>query len=489
VLSAILASETSINLLAARYQMALSLGFHIVLSCFGVAFPAIIFIAHWRGIYRNDADALVLAKRWSKVAAVLFAVGAVSGTILSFEMGLLWPGLMGPYGDVIGLPFALEGIAFFTEAVFLGIYRFGWGRLAPRTHLLTLLPIMAAGLFGTFCIIAVNAWMNAPAGFDLVDGVVTNVDPMAAMFNRAVLGQFVHMWVAAFMVTGFLVASAYAVGMLRGRRDRLHRLGFRIPFAVATVFALVQPFVGHVIGLRLATEQPTKLAAMELAVETEARAPLIIGGVLVDGEVRGGIEIPDLGSLIARGGVDREVPGLNDVPPEDRPPANIVHWSFQTMIAMGMALMAIGAGYWLASWRGRDLLRSRWFLRIAALTGVMAVVALETGWITTEVGRQPWMVNQVLRVADSVTPNNGVVISLAVLVIVYTAMGIAAVRVLLSMTRRWRDGGADLATPYGPPDRVPVGVGASPGAAVPPDGAGPQVGAGGPDGPGGDDAP
>jgi cytochrome d ubiquinol oxidase subunit I len=485
VLSAILASETSINLLAARYQMALSLGFHIVLSCFGVAFPAIIFIAHWRGIYRNDADALVLAKRWSKVAAVLFAVGAVSGTILSFEMGLLWPGLMGPYGDVIGLPFALEGIAFFTEAVFLGIYLFGWGRLAPRTHLLTLLPIMAAGLFGTFCIIAVNAWMNAPAGFDLVDGVVTNVDPMAAMFNRAVLGQFVHMWVAAFMVTGFLVASAYAVGMLRGRRDRLHRLGFRIPFAVATVFALVQPFVGHVIGLRLATEQPTKLAAMELAVETEARAPLIIGGVLVDGEVRGGIEIPDLGSLIARGGVDREVPGLNDVPPEDRPPANIVHWSFQTM----MALMAIGAGYWLASWRGRDLLRSRWFLRIAALTGVMAVVALETGWITTEVGRQPWMVNQVLRVADSVTPNNGVVISLAVLVIVYTAMGIAAVRVLLSMTRRWRDGGADLATPYGPPDRVPVGVGASPGAAVPPDGAGPQVGAGGPDGPGGDDAP
>ena len=263
--------------------------------------------------------ALTLARKWSKVAAVLFAVGAVSGTILSFEMGLLWPGMMETFGDVIGLPFALEGIAFFVEAVFIGIYLFGWDRLPPKVHLRTLIPIIVSGLFGTFCILAVNSWMNAPSGFDLtVDASgtlrATDVDPLAAIFNDALWPQFIHMFVATYLVTGFVAAAVYAVGILRGRRDHAHRLGFIVPFAFATVAALLQPISGHVAGMRLATQQPSKLAAMDLAVETETHAPLIIGGVLIDGEVRGGIKIPGAridGSPAAS--TDRAVPGLERV--------------------------------------------------------------------------------------------------------------------------------------------------------------------------------
>ncbi len=442
------------QLTAARYQMALSLGFHIVLACFGVALPAMIYVLHRRGLRHGDADALALAKKWAKASAVLFAVGAVSGTILSFEMGLLWPGLMSRYGDVIGLPFALEGIAFFVEAIFLGIYLYGWKRLPPEVHLRTLIPMMLAGVVGTFCILSVNAWMNAPAGFTLrPDGTVTDVDPLAAMFNDALWPQFLHMFVAAYVVTGFLVAAVYATGMLRGRRDRAHRLGFTVAFAFAFAGALLQPLLGHVAGARLDTDQPSKLAAMELALETEDRAPVVIGGVLVDGEVRGGIEIPAIASLLAGNSFDTVITGLNDIPADERPPVNVVHWSFQTMIAAGVTMIAIG-GWWL--WRRRRFgddgaLDSPRFLRAAVAAGVLSVVALEAGWVTTEVGRQPWIVYGVMRVEEAVTTNSGIWISLAAMIVIYSSMTVLGARVLLGMARRWRDDPtSDLPTPYGP---------------------------------------
>ncbi|WP_221177400.1 cytochrome ubiquinol oxidase subunit I [Nocardioides marmoriginsengisoli] len=434
----------------AREQMALSLGWHIVLACFGVAFPTIIFAMHWRGIRRQDADALLLAKRWSKVSAVLFAIGAVSGTVLSFEMGLLWPGLMGTYGDVLGLPFAFEGLAFFLEAIFIGLYLYGWGRMPPRQHLLMLIPMAITGVVGTFCVLAVNAWMNNPTGFKLVDGKVTDVDPWAAMFNDGVWLQFAHMWLAAFMLAGFAVAAVYAAGMLRGRTDRRHRLGFLVPFAFASVAALSQPLVGHLLGSRLAETQPAKLAAFELATETESPSPLRLGGILVDGEVRYSIDIPVLGSIIARNSFTKPVEGLETIPEEDRPPVNITHLSFQTMIAIGTALAGLAALFWIARRRGRDLLRRRWFLRAAVLAGPLAFVALEAGWIATEVGRQPWVVYGYLRTADAAGENSGLWWLFGATLVVYSLMTAGAVVVLRSMARRWREGAEDLPSPYGP---------------------------------------
>lgn len=440
------------ELMAARWQMAVSLGSHIVLACFGVALPSMIYVLHRRGLRTGDQAALALAKKWSKASAVLFAVGAVSGTILSFEMGLLWPGMMSRFGDVIGLPFALEGIAFFVEAVFIGIYLYGWDRLPPKVHLRTLIPMMASGAFGTFCVLAVNAWMNAPSGFRIdAAGDVVDVDPMAAMFNRALLGQFLHMLVAAYVVAGFCVAAVYAVGMLRGRRDRAHALGFAVPFTFASIGALAQPLIGHIIGLRLATEQPSKLAAMDLATHTEQSAPFRLGGILVGDRVYGAIDIPAIGSLLARGWFNREVPGLDQFPVDERPPANVVHLSFQLMVGCGLAMIAIAAWY---QWRRRrtdDPFASTRFLRAAVAAAVLAVVALQAGWITTEVGRQPWIVYGVMKVEDAVTSNRGIWISFTAIVIVYTSMGVIAAKVLRSMSRRWRESGSlDLPTPYGP---------------------------------------
>ncbi len=451
---ALLAAEEPSSLLAARWQMALSLGWHIVLACFGVAFPMLIWVVHRRGIRDGDDVALGLAKRWSKVAAVLFAVGAVSGTILSFEMGLLWPELMRTYGDVIGLPFALEGIAFFIEAIFIGVYLYGWGRLPPKVHLFMLVPIAVSGVVGTFCILSVNAWMNTPAGFRLVDGVVTDVDPWAAMFNPGVWVQFAHMWVATVMVVGFSTAAVYAAGLLRGRDDRHHRLGFRVAFAFAAVAALVQPLIGHLAGARLADAQPTKLAAMELAPRTEQPAPLVLGGVLLGGERRFAVEVPRLGSLIARADVDRPVQGLEEFPADERPRdalVTIVHLSFQTMVAIGLTLALLGAVFWWRTRRGRDLLRSRTFLWVALLAGPASVAALQLGWMTTELGRQPWVVYRRMLVEDAVTLGSGVWVTLLAVVVGYAVMTVMAVLTLRSMARRWRDGAPlDLPTPYSP---------------------------------------
>lgn len=438
------------GLLPAREQMAVSLGWHIIVASFGVAFPTMIYVVHRRGIVRDDAVALGLAQRWAKVAAVLFAIGAVSGTVLSFEMGLLWPGLMGRFGDVLGLPFAFEGLSFFVEAIFLGIYLYGWNRMPARRHLAMLIPMGGAGVVGTFCVVSVNAWMNNPTGFRIVNGAVTDVNPWRAMFNDGVWLQFAHMWVGAFIVVGFVVSGVYAAGMLRGRRDAHHRLGFTVPFVFATVAALAQPLIGHLLGLRVGDTQPSKLAAFELATTTEGPAPLRIGGLLIDGEVRWALSIPRLGSLIARNSFDKPVQGLDTIPIADRPPVNITHVAFQSMVGIGTLLAIMVLLFWLLRWRGRDLLIHRWFLRFAVVAGPLAVVALEFGWVATEVGRQPWTVWQVLRTNDAASTNPGLWWSYAGVLLVYLAMTVGAYVVLRSMAGRWRAGEHDLPSPYGP---------------------------------------
>ncbi|MFC0530629.1 cytochrome ubiquinol oxidase subunit I [Phytohabitans kaempferiae] len=424
------------DLAAARLQMALSLGWHIIIASFGVGMPAVTVFAEWRGYRTGDPAYTRLAHRWAKAMGVLFAVGAVSGTILSFEMGLLWPGLMGQYGDVIGMPFALEGIAFFIEAIFLGIYLYAWDRLPPRAHILSGIPVCVAGVASAFFVVSANAWMNQPRGFDLVAGEVTDVDPWAAMFNPATPPQTVHMIVAAFMVTGFGIASVYAVAYLRGRRDRHHRLGFALPFTIAAVLAPVQVVVGDWAAHFVGTNQPAKLAAMEGLATTQRGAPLSLGGVYVDGELRYAIEIPNALSLLAHWDPNAEVTGLDQVPDDAEPPVTVVKWAFQVMVAIGFGLLGL-AGWWaLAWWRRRGPPRSTWFWRAAALAGIGAAVAVEAGWVVTEVGRQPWVVYGQLRTADAVNPAPGLAAGLALVASVYVFLTAATVVVLRRMARR-----------------------------------------------------
>lgn len=411
------------DLLAARSQMALSLGWHIVLACFGVGFPLIVLLAEWRFLRTGDAVYSALARAWTKALGVLFAVGAVSGTILSFELGILWPRFMGRFGEVIGLPFAMEGIAFFVEAIFVGLYLYGWDRLSPRVHLLTGVPIVVAGVASAWFVVTANAWMNQPTGFRLdAAGNVVDPDPWAAMFNAATPVQTTHMILAAFMVAGFGVAAVYATGWLRGRRDRYHRLGFLVPFTVAAVITPVQIGVGDWAARFLAERQPVKLAALEGLHETERGAPLTIGGVYIGGRVRYGLQVPNGLSLLAHHDPNALVHGLDEVPPDERPPVAVVRNAFQVMVAIGFGLLGLAAWFALSWWRRREPPASLWFFRAAVAAGFAAPVALEAGWIVTEVGRQPWIVWRVMRVSEAVTTAPNIRIGLYLLLVVYALL-------------------------------------------------------------------
>ena len=454
------------NLLAARSQMAFTLGFHIVLACLGVGLPTMVLIANAIGLRRGDPAALLLARRWSTVMAVTFAVGAVTGTVLSFEMGLLWPVLMGRFGGAFGIPFAIEGLFFFLEAIFIAIYIYGWRRLSPRTHLLSGIPVAIAGIGGPFSVVAANAWMNQPAGFVLgPDGRVAAVTPLEVIFNRATVYEVPHMLLAAYMVTGFLLASVYAVGLLRGHADRYVRLGFLIPFVLAAAAAPLQVAIGDVAARGILEDQPAKFAAMELIAVGGPHQPETIGGILVDGQVVGGIQIPNLASILAGFSPDTVLPGLDSIPIDEQPPTAIVHLSWNAMVGIGTALVLLGLWALGLRWRRRDYATARWFLRAASVAGFAAVVALEAGWIVTEVGRQPWVVFQILRTADAVTRAPGVETTFIAVVALYSALGLATLLALRALRRRWADQDAaaggravaiadgaagDESIPYGP---------------------------------------
>jgi cytochrome d ubiquinol oxidase subunit I len=401
----------------------MSFAVHIPLVCFGVAFPAMVLYAEWLGQRTGDATYTRLARRWSKVMASLFAVGVVTGTILSFELGLLWPDFMARFGQVFGLAFALEGFSFFTEGIFVAIYVYGWDRLSPRAHLLAGIPAAVAGFTGSMMVIAVNGWMNHPTGFTIAaDGRVTDVHPWQAVFNPFFWHELAHMYLAGFMVAGFIVAGVYARSRLRGDRSRHGRAGLVIALTFAALAAPVQVLVGDWAGREIADLQPVKLAAIEGLGHTERGAPFHFGGFYSDGRIKAGIAIPKLLSLLAQHNPDARVIGLDSVPPRDRPPVNVVHWSFQIMVGIGTLLALLGALY-IATWaRHRRLPRSRWFWWAVVAAGPGAIVALLAGWITTEVGRQPWLVYGVLRTRDAVTNSGGLPAAFALMAVVYLGL-------------------------------------------------------------------
>ncbi|HEV2752109.1 MAG TPA: cytochrome ubiquinol oxidase subunit I [Gemmatimonadales bacterium] len=420
------------DLLAARSQMGISLAFHIVFAVIGIAMPLMMVVAERRWQVTGHAIYLDLAKRWAKGTATLFAVGAVSGTVLSFELGLLWPRFMEFAGSIIGMPFSLEGFAFFTEAIFLGVYLYGWDRISPRAHLWAGVAVAVSGAASGIFVVIANAWMNAPTGFELVGGQVVSVNPIAAMGNAAAVSQAIHMTLAAYAATGFAVAGIHALFLLRDPANAFHRRALQIALIVGAPAAVLQPLSGDLSARHIAVHQPAKLAAAEAVFHTQAGAPLTLGGWpdVAARETRFAVLIPYTLSLLAFHDPHAVVKGLDAVAPEDWPNVPVVHLSFQLMVALGtyLAVLSLWVG-WLA-WRRRDLAHNRWLMRAIALATPMGFLAVEAGWMVTELGRQPWVIYGVLRTADAVTPMPGLVVPFVTFTLLYCFLGVMVVWLL-----------------------------------------------------------
>lgn len=415
------------DLFAARSQMGVSLAFHIIFAIVGIGMPLLMVIAEWRWLKTGDAIYLQLAKRWAKGTAIMFAVGAVSGTILSFELGLLWPGFMEFAGPIFGMPFSLEGFAFFVEAIFLGVYLYGWDRIPPRAHLTAGILVALSGVLSGIFVVIANAWMNAPTGFDLVNGRALNVDPVKAIFNPAAFSQTLHMTIAAYASIGFGVAGIHAL-ILRGQpRNAFHRRALLVALAVGIPAALLQPISGDISSRMVARVQPAKFAAMEGHFHTERGAPFLIGGIpdMDRAETRYAIKIPKLLSLLATRELNGEVPGLDQVPRADWPNVTVVHLAFQLMIAIGTYLVAVSLWVIVQLWRKRDLTTNRRLLSALVMATPLGFIATEAGWIVTEVGRQPWIIQGVMRTKDAVTPMPGLVIPFTFFTLLYIGLAVA----------------------------------------------------------------
>jgi cytochrome d ubiquinol oxidase subunit I len=408
----------------ARQMQALSFMVHIPLVCFGIAFPSMVLFIEWRYLRTGDAMFRTLARRWTKILVALFAAGVVTGTVLSFEMGLLWPAFTAKFGSVFGLGFAIEGFSFFLEAIFIGIYVYGWDRLRPRTHFLCGLPIVVAGMIGALMVVSVNGWMNHPQGFRLdASGDVVDPRPFNALFaNTYFWHELIHMYVAAYMVTGFFVAGAYAARRLRGHWGRYERTAFAVPATAACVAAPLQVLVGDWAARDVAATQPIKLATLEGLGTTTRGAPEHLLGYYTNGHVEYGIAIPKLLSLLAYHNPNAVVPGLDTVPAADHGPVNVVRFAFQTMVGIGSLLAIVGVVYLFVLLRRHRLPMTRWFYRLSVIAGPLAYIALIGGWVTTEVGRQPWVVYGVMRTQDAVTGASGIPVGYAALALIYAAL-------------------------------------------------------------------
>ena len=434
-------------LLQARQMQALSFAVHIPLVAFGISLPVMVLFVEWLYLRSGDQVYRTLARRWSRVMVTLFAMGVITGTVLSFEMGLLWPNFTGTFGSVFGLGFAIEGFSFFIEAIFIGIYVYSWGRLSGRAHFLSGVPIVITGFTGSLMVISVNAWMNHPGGFRQDGGRVLDVDPFRALFENTYLWhELVHMYVAGYVVTGFVLAAVYAFGRLRGRWGRYERTALAIPLTIAALASIVQGPVGDWAARDVAKSQPTKLAALEGLPRTTPAAPVHLLGWYHNGQVEYGIAIPHLLSLLAFHSWNATVQGLSAVPADRRPPVNVVRVSFQAMVGIGTFLGLIGVLYVVAWIRRKRLPRSAWFYRAVVLAGPLSVVALIAGWVVTEVGRQPWVVYHVMPTDAAVTDAHGIPVGYAALAGAYLVVGCGLAWVL----RRLARAPLDLAPDAGP---------------------------------------
>jgi cytochrome d ubiquinol oxidase subunit I len=411
------------DLVAARATMGFSLGFHIVFAAIGMTMPFLMCAAHYLYLKGGDPVYLALTKMWMKGVAILFAVGAVSGTVLSFELGLLWPGFMLHAGAIIGMPFSWEGTAFFLEAIAIGLFLYGWNRLSPWLHWTTGLVVGLSGFISGIFVVAANSWMNSPSGFDWVNGAAQNIQPVAAMFNQAWLHQSIHMQLAALSAVGCAVGGIHALLYLRGYAPGVHLKALRIAMAIGASASILQPFAGHFAGERVAKLQPAKLAAIEGHFETSRRAPLTIGG-LPDADsktMKWGVPVPGLLSLLAHRDINSEVIGLDRFPRENWPPVLIVHVAFQIMVAIGTLLALLGVAYF---WNRRKRTVPRWLLWVMVACAPLGTIAMEAGWVVTEVGRQPWIIYGLVRTSDAVTPVPGMVYHFYLFLALY--LGLAA---------------------------------------------------------------
>ena len=420
------------DLLFARAQMGLSLAFHIIFATVGIGMPVLMAIAEGLYLRRGKPVYLELAKRWAKGTAILFAVGAVSGTVLSFELGLLWPKFMGHAGAVIGMPFSLEGFAFFTEAIFLGLFLYGWNRIPPLAHWLAGILVALSGIFSGIFVVTANAWMNTPTGFTLVNGEFTNIQPIAAMLNPAAFHEVLHMTFAAFVATGFMVAGIHAFFLLRDPTNEFHGAAFKIGSALGCLCIPLQILTGDLASRRVAAQQPAKLAAMEAHYHTQRGAPLIVGGIPDDEKrtTKFGLEVPNGLSLLVGHSIETEVPGLDQVPREEWPNVRLVHWSFDVMVGCGMILFAVASWAGITLWLKRMLTESKRLLYAFIIAGPMGFIAIEAGWMVTELGRQPWIIYHVLRTSEAVTPMPGLVVPFTLFTVVYLFLSVALVFLL-----------------------------------------------------------
>lgn len=425
------------DLFAARTQMALSLGFHIVFAEIGIAMPLLMVMAEWRWRRTRDEVFLRLAKRWAKGSAILFAVGAVSGTVLSFELGLLWPRFMQFAGPIIGLPFSLEGFAFFTEAIFLGVYLYGWERISARMHLTAGILVAVSGAASAIFVVMVNAWMNTPTGVSMSGGQITSIDPIAGMLNPSSFQQSLHMLLAAYAATGLAVAAVHAAILLRKPDARFHKRALTLALMIGTPAAILQPISGDVSARTVAIWQPTKLAALEGQFATERGAPLRIGGWPDEAAARTpfAIEIPRGLSLLAFHDPNAEVKGLTAFARENWPPVRPVHVGFQLMVGLGTAMALVSLWAVIVMLRTGDVTRHRWLLRALAVVAPFGFIATEAGWTVTEVGRQPWVVQNILRTADAVTPMPGLIVPMLAFAALYLALSAIIVRLIMAMVR------------------------------------------------------